>query len=133
MVGFYNETDEEFEKVKEFIKKVEFGEIHVFPYSRRKGTVAYDAKKDLKGDLKKARVQDVLKINNELALKYQEKYLNQVLEIVIEKNEKGICFGHTSNYLKVEFNDNNGKVGSLVKVRLRELGYPIAKGEVIEV
>lgn len=133
MVGFYNETDEEFEKVKEFIKKVEFGEIHVFPYSRRKGTIAYDAKKDLKGDLKKARVQDVLKINNELALKYQEKYLNQVLEIVIEKNEKGICFGHTSNYLKVEFKDKNGKVGSLVKVRLRELGYPIAKGEVIEV
>ena len=104
-----------------------------FPLFKEKRTVAYDAKKDLKGDLKKARVQDVIKINNELAIKYQEKYLNQVLEIVIEKNEKGICFGHTSNYLKVEFNDNNGKVGSLVKVRLRELGYPIAKGEVIEV
>ena len=44
-----------------------------------------------------------------------------------------LIFGHTSNYLKVEFKDKNGKVGSLVKVRLRELGYPIAKGEVIEV
>lgn len=133
MVGFYNETKEEFEKVKEFIQKVEFGEIHVFPYSRRKGTLAYEAKKDLKGDLKKARVNEVLSINKELALKYQAKYLNQILEIVIEKNEKGICFGHASNYLKVTFKDLQGKVGSVAKVRLVELGYPLGKGEVIEV
>ena len=84
IVGFPGETEQEFLETVEFIKKVGFSSLHVFPYSKREGTVAARMK-DLDGETKKRRVLILEKLNSTL----QEKYINQskkmILSVLIEE------------------------------------------------
>jgi tRNA A37 methylthiotransferase MiaB len=73
---------------------------------------------------KRKRVNDLLELNNKQALRYREKFLGKAIDVLVEKNVKGICFGHTSNYLEVEFKDNNAKENDLIKVEITEVNYP---------
>lgn len=136
LVGFNGETNELFSSAYDFIKKMEFGETHIFPYSPRKYTKAYqDSKlvnfKDrVNGIDMKNRVNELLKLNRTNALKYRQKFLNASLEVIIERIDKGICFGHTSNYLEVSFPNINFKENDNIDVIITEIGYPICKGVV---
>lgn len=136
LVGFNGESDTLFASAYDFIKKMEFGETHIFPYSPRKYTKAYqdskliNFKNRVNGTDMKNRVNDLLKLNKINALKYRQKFLNEALEVIIERIDKGICFGHSSNYLEVSFTGKNVKENDLVKVVITEIGYPICKGVV---
>ena len=80
---------------------------------------------------KKRRVDKLLAINKINALKYREMFLGKTLEVLVENNENGIAFGHTSNYLEVEFESQSAKANDIIKVVITEAGYPISKGCVI--
>lgn len=127
MVGFSGETYDDFEDIKYFIKEMNFGEMHVFPYSKRPGTRAYNYSDEVDEISKKVRVNELLQINEQNALKYRKQFVGTIQEVIIEKIEKEIAFGHTSNYMQVEFQANNLKVNDLVKVKIIQVGYPISK------
>ncbi len=128
LAGFNGETNEDFNESLENINRLEFGEMHVFPYSPRVKTAAYKLPGLIDGITKKMRVNELLKLNEINALKYREKFLGCVIDCLVEKNEKGIAFGHSSNYLEIAFKDSKASENELVSVKITEVGYPVCKG-----
>ena len=102
IVGFPGETDEDFEECYNFIKKVGFSELHVFPYSKREGTPAASMKEQVDGNVKKARVKRLLDLSKELWIDYTSKFIGSIQEVIVEtKYGDDYVIGHSSNYLKV--------------------------------
>ncbi len=129
IVGFPNETIDDFNDTYEFIKKVNFSKIHVFPYSRRKGTKADLMENQIPEQVKKERVRKILELSKELELDYMNKHLNKELEILVEKYEDGIIFGHTSNYIGIKAKGTEEDINKIIKVKPNKVEYPIMKEE----
>lgn len=99
IVGFPNETEEDFRENLEFIKEINFSKVHVFPYSKRNGTKASRMENQVDGLTKKKRVKELISLSSVLEENYQRIFIDQELEVLIERCEDGISYGHTSNYL----------------------------------
>ena len=104
IVGFPGETNSMFESTHEFSKKIKFSKIHVFPYSKRNGTVA-SRLKEVKDIEKTNRVHKLLELSNMLEQEYNNKFVNQKVNVLVEEIKDGKSIGHTSNFLKVEINE----------------------------
>ncbi|MGD9604601.1 MAG: tRNA (N(6)-L-threonylcarbamoyladenosine(37)-C(2))-methylthiotransferase MtaB [Bacilli bacterium] len=127
IAGFSGENNEDFQNTLSFIKKMNFGEMHVFPYSRRVNTKAFSFLDVVDEATKKYRVNELLALNSQKALEYRKKFEGKEESVIVEKIIEGIAFGHTSNYLEVQFPTNNAQKHELVKVIIREAGYPISQ------
>lgn len=101
IVGFPEETEEMFNKTLENSKKLKFSKIHVFPYSKRNGTVA-SRMKEVSAKEKTERVHKLLELSNILEKEYNNKFIGKELDVLVEEVKDGISIGHTSNYIKVE-------------------------------
>ena len=101
IVGFPEETEEMFNSTYEFSNKIKFSKIHVFPYSKRNGTVASKLK-EVNSIEKTNRVHKLLELSNILEKEYNNKFINKEVDVLIEEIKDGKSIGHTSNYLKVE-------------------------------
>ena len=102
IVGFPGETDEQFKECLENAKKINFSKIHVFPYSKREGTVAAGMPNQVPEDIKKKRVKALIELSNELEKDYYNKFKGKELDVLVEEIIGNRSIGHTSNYLKVE-------------------------------
>lgn len=115
IAGFPTETDEEFEKSCEFIKKVEFSDLHIFPYSKREGTVAVKLYKDLPKSVKLERVKILEKIKKETKLKFIAQ--NDIVKVLIEEEKNGAFYGYSENYIKCQL-VGDFKVGDIVEANI---------------
>lgn len=127
LTGFCSEDDNDFLNGLEVIKKARFGEMHVFPYSRRPKTVAYKYLDQVDEATKHMRVLRLLDINKEMALNYRARFKGQELEVITEIEKDGWWYGHTSNYLEVKFKGDFVS-NQLVKVVISEVDYPVSIG-----
>lgn len=121
IVGFPYETDELFAETCEFASEIGFAKIHVFPYSRRKGTKADMMPNQIDEQEKKQRVNKLMKISDELERDYIEKFIGKKVMVLIETNDDNMSIGHTGNYLKVIINkkiEKNTLVDVLIKRRI---------------
>lgn len=111
IVGFPNETDEEFEKTYEFLKKIDFYQMHIFKYSQRSGTKAAVMPNQVDGKIKEERSRRLIELSNENTKRHNEKYIGKELEVLFEEAENEYIKGHTTNYIivKVKENDENIK------------------------
>ena len=109
IVGFPTEDEKDFKESLEFIKEINFSKVHVFPYSKRDGTKAARMQGQINGTIKKERVKQLLKLSNELEQKYYKDNIGKKEKVLIEKNEKGYSYGHTSNYLYLKLKGNYKK------------------------
>ena len=102
IVGFPNESEEDFNETIENSKKFGFSKIHVFPYSDRVGTVASKMDGHIDGNIKKDRARRLLEVSKKLEKEYANKFIGENLEVLFEEVKDGVSIGHTSNYLKVK-------------------------------
>ena len=102
IVGFPNESEEDFNETIENSKKFGFSKIHVFPYSDRVGTVASKMDGHIDGNIKKMRARKLLEVSKKLEKEYANKFIGENLEVLFEEVKDGVSIGHTSNYLKVK-------------------------------
>lgn len=116
IVGFPNETDLDFEETIKNARKFNFAKIHVFPYSVRTGTKAATMPQ-VDGNVKKERARKLLRVSNELSKEYQDKFLGKEVEVLIEKNNEDVSFGHTDNYLAVKVAGSH-KQNTFVKAKI---------------
>lgn len=119
IVGFPTETEEDFEKSCEFIKKVNFSDLHIFPYSKREGTVASKIYKDLPKSVKNERVKVLEEIKKKDKLNFIKK--NDIVEILIEEEKNGAFYGYSKNYIRCVLK-GNFKVGEIVRAKIIEPG-----------
>ncbi|MEG0284299.1 MAG: tRNA (N(6)-L-threonylcarbamoyladenosine(37)-C(2))-methylthiotransferase MtaB [Erysipelotrichales bacterium] len=132
IVGFPGEDEELFNETYRFVDECNFFEIHVFPYSQRKGTPAATMANQVPENIKKERVESIMKLASKNSRKYINSYLGEELEVIVEGYSKDddLSYGHTGNYIKVYFKSKY-ELGSIVKVKLIDnLFYPL--GEVVE-
>ena len=102
IVGFPGETEEDFLDTINFCQKVNFTKIHVFPYSRRKGTKADLMDNQIPENIKKERVKRLMEVSNNLEKEYLDKFILKNVSVLIEENKDDYSIGHTGNYLKVK-------------------------------
>lgn len=131
IVGFPGETEEEFQMTYEYIKEVNFSELHVFPYSQRKNTPAAKMKNQVKDQIKHQRVEKLLTLSKQLQADFCKKQIGKKLEVLIEKTEGEYAIGHAGNYLKVKVKGNQSLIASIVTVIIEEY-QDILVGSVIE-
>ena len=131
IVGFPNENDDDFRDTCDFAKEIGFSKIHVFPYSRRRGTKADLMDNQVKESTKKERVDNLIKISDELEINYLESFINKKVEVLIEQIIDNKSIGHTPNYLKVEINGIYEK-NTLIKVIINKRNGKILEGDRID-
>ena len=129
IVGFPSEIEEDFQDTLSFVREVQFSKVHVFPYSRRSGTVAADMAEQVPGDVKKDRVRRLLALSKELETEYMKKFIGKTLLVLMEVNRTDYSLGHTSNYLLVKV-PGEYQSEDLVDVTITDVSYPYCLGEV---
>ncbi|CDD64468.1 tRNA-I(6)A37 thiotransferase enzyme MiaB [Firmicutes bacterium CAG:882] len=125
IVGFPGETDEEFAVTKKYLEKIKFFEMHVFKYSRRKGTIADRMENQVADSIKSARSDELIELDDGLSENYRESFVGEkekvLVEEYVEKDGKKYAVGHTRRYVKVYIpvqgiNDGNAEINSEVDV-----------------
>lgn len=119
IVGFPKETEEDFLDTINFCKKIKFTKIHVFPYSRRKGTKADLMDGQIPENIKKERVKRLIDVSNNLEKEYLDSFISKTVSVLIEENKDGYSIGHTGNYLKVKI-PGDIKANEIVSVKIKE-------------
>lgn len=108
IVGFPQESQEEFEKTYQFLRKIKFYQMHVFKYSPRKGTKAAQMKGQIDGKIKEKRSQKIIELSNQNKKEYNKEYIGKEVEVLFEEEKEGFYQGHTKNYIlaSVESKEN---------------------------
>ena len=101
IVGFPGETEEEFDITRKYLEELKLYEMHIFKYSRRKGTVADRLPDQIPEDAKSARSDVLLEMTEKHSREYRKARLGQTSEVLIEENKGGYYIGHTADYIKV--------------------------------
>lgn len=118
IVGFPEETEQEFRETCKFAEQVGFYNIHIFPYSVRSGTVA-EKMKQVDGGVKKQRAKELAKLNAKLNARYINKCKGKTFEVLVEEMQDGYFVGHTENYIKC-YIEQECKLNEFVKVKITE-------------
>ena len=120
IVGFPTETKEDFLESYNNANEIKFGKIHVFPYSKRDGTVAAKMKSIVTDAEKKERTHKMITLSNKLENEYYNKFIDKTLSVLVEEVFDKYCTGHTDNYIKVIINKklehNKFYNGKIIKV-----------------
>ncbi len=120
IVGFPNESVEDFNETINFIKKTKFTKIHVFPYSKRDNTEASLMKNQIPENIKKDRVREIIKLSNELENNYYKLNINKYFEVIIERYKNYYSYGMTSNYIPIKIN-REYKSNDIVNIKIKEI------------
>ena len=118
IVGFPGETDEEFEETYNFIKQVNYSELHVFPYSPRKNTPAAKMKDQVNDQIKHERANRLLQLSKELNHEFALKQIGKTLKVLFEKRDGEYLIGHAGDYLKVKVKTADNLIGEIVTIKL---------------
>lgn len=128
MVGFPGETEEEFTKSLDFLKKVGFSKTHVFAYSRRAGTVADKMSGQITRAVKSERSRKMIAAAQECEQKFLSSLVGKTLSVLFETEEKGEYSGFTKNYARVSVESSEDLCGKLRNVKIIAVNGDLCKG-----
>ncbi|EFE13753.1 tRNA methylthiotransferase YqeV [Clostridium sp. M62/1] len=104
IVGFPQETEEEFEETRQFLKRIHFYEMHIFKYSRREGTRAAVMEGQVPEPKKAERSDILLALEEQMSLEYRRTFLGKEEEVLLEErisvDGEDYMVGHTRQYVK---------------------------------
>lgn len=119
IVGFPEETEEEFKQTYEFLKRIQFYKMHVFKYSQRKGTKAAIMANQISGEIKEIRSRKLIELSNQNQEEQNKRYIGKEIEVLFEEQDEEYMKGHTSNYIVVYVKSNDlGLENTIKKVEI---------------
>ena len=107
ITGFPGETEEEFQATLDFLRRANFASMHIFPYSRRSGTPAYDMPGQVPMAEKEARAHRAAAVAAEMEAEYLSFYVGKTLPVLFEEEKEGLWRGHAPNYVEVRCDGEN--------------------------
>ena len=117
IAGFPGETEEEFASEVSFLKEIRPAFLHIFPYSRRKGTLADKMEGHLPESVKTERVKVLEALSDTLHEEYRLRFVGTKQDVLFEGRLKGgLMGGYTGNYLRVERPYIAEQIGQIVPV-----------------
>ena len=126
ITGFPGESDNDFEQTYQLAAALQFAKAHVFRFSPRQGTAAARMRGHTKEEIKKARSERLLRLNEQDGRHFRQQFLGETVQVLIESYKHGRWEGLTDNYLRVELDSlpdhpQRDWQNTLVKARLVEL------------
>lgn len=118
MVGFAGETEQEFLESINFAKEMGFAKSHIFAYSRRNGTVAYNLKGQISKQEKSNRSKRMIEVTNQTEKEFLEGQIGKTVSVLFETNENGFSEGYTKNYTRVKVKTETAHSGEILNVKL---------------
>ncbi|WP_102262258.1 tRNA (N6-isopentenyl adenosine(37)-C2)-methylthiotransferase MiaB [Mesobacillus jeotgali] len=135
IVGYPNETDEQFEETMSLVREVGYESAYTFIYSPREGTPAAKMQDNVPMEVKKERLQRLNALVNEQSAQSMKKYQDQIVEVLVEgesKNNPDVLAGYTSKLKLVNFVGPKTAIGKIVKVKITDAKTWSLNGEMIE-
>lgn len=121
MVGFNDETEQDFNDSLEFVKKIAFEKVHVFPYSERVGTAASKRGDNVPKSVKEKRAGIMIKETEKIRHSYLQKLVNTNKTVLFENEiEPGLFQGYTRSYLPVRMKYDRNIVGEELEVTITD-------------
>lgn len=121
IVGFPTETEEDFNNSLNFVKKCNFAFMHIFPYSKRNGTVA-EKWGILNGEVVRKRVSQMTELANIKKQEFLAQNIGKTEEVLIENYQKGYLKGFTKGYLKCYIkSEEKSLINQVVKVKITNI------------
>ena len=118
IVGFPDESEEEFNQTYEFLRKIKFYKMHIFKYSPRHGTKAESMKNQISGDIKEIRSKKLLELSDKNENEYLDTYIGKEAEVLFEEKEGDYYKGHTANYIMVKFKTEENLENQIKKIKI---------------
>lgn len=120
IVGFPEETEEDFSETLAFAERIGFAQIHVFPYSPRKGTPAAANPQQVPAPVKTERAHRLGALAEDLHQRFLKEQCGKTAAVLFEEKQEGYWIGHTSNYQKVYAKSNDNINGAILFVEIQE-------------
>lgn len=122
IVGFPGETEEEYEETKAFVQKVNFAQMHVFKYSKRKGTRAEVMENQVDETVKHSRSTDLLQVEHAMRKAYQQSFVGRKELLLVEEavTIDGVTYqvGHNERYLKLAIISDHDYTNEILEVEV---------------
>ena len=136
IVGFPGETAEEFRCTKAFLEQVEFFEMHIFKYSRRRGTKADTMPDQVNEEIKTERSNELLALEREQSEAFRKTFIGKKVKVLLEEEKeikgKTYWLGHTGEYVKVAVDSGCFAKNMLLEAEIKEfLDEEVLLGEVL--
>lgn len=134
IVGYPNETDEQFEETLSLYREVGYESAYTFIYSPREGTPAAKMQDNVPMEVKKERLQRLNALVNEMSAEAMKKYKDQIVEVLVEgesKNNSDVLAGYTRRNKLVNFTGPKTAIGKIVKVKIKETKTWSLNGEMV--
>ena len=121
IVGFPQESENEFKETYKFLEEIKFYKMHVFKYSPRKGTKAAKMCGQIDGNIKEERSQKLIEMSDENEKEYNKSYIGKKIEVLFEEEKNGFYQGHTKNYILALCKTNKNLENQIVKTTCKEI------------
>lgn len=131
IAGFPGETEEEFEKTYSYLSDINLYEMHIFPFSRRSGTKAYDMKDQIDNDVKHRRCEKLIALANRNKEEFEKGLIGKIFDVLFEQREEQYYQGYTKNYVKIYVKTQKDLSGKLLDVRINSFENDKLIGELI--
>ncbi|MDE6780615.1 MAG: tRNA (N6-isopentenyl adenosine(37)-C2)-methylthiotransferase MiaB [Ruminococcus sp.] len=123
IVGFPNETDEEFQATLELIKRVKYDNIYSFIYSRRTGTKAAEIIDTVPEDVKSRRMRELLEVQREISTENYKRFVGRKMRVLVDgvsKKRDGYVTGKSNEFIIAEFEGDRSLVGNFVEIEVTD-------------
>jgi threonylcarbamoyladenosine tRNA methylthiotransferase MtaB len=126
ITGFPGESESDFEQTYQLAAELQFAKAHIFRFSPRQGTAAARMKGQIKEEVKKARSERLLALNEQDSQRFRQQFLGETVQVLVESYKHSCWEGLTDNYLRVDLDGlpdylNRDWRNTLVKARLTQL------------
>lgn len=122
IVGFPGETEEEFEQTKAYLEHIHFYEMHIFKYSKRKGTRAAVMPDQIDEQIKAARSEKLIALGHDMSKEFRKFYIGKNEEVLFEEkaviDDKEYFVGYTKEYVKVAKETDENLENQIVSGRI---------------
>ena len=130
IVGFPGETEEEFNTTYKNLEKIKFYKMHVFKYSKRKGTKAEVMPNQVPDNIKEQRSKKLLELSQKNEYDINKSYLNQTVKVLFEEEKDGLYQGHTNNYMLVKVKSKDDIKNKIIDVIITNVTKDEIVGEI---
>lgn len=134
IVGFPNESDEDFEATVSLMKRVKYDNIYSFIYSKRTGTKAAEIDDRISDDVKSSRMRRLLEIQREIAAEHYQRFVGRRMRVLVEepcKKRSGWLTGKSSEFIIAEFEGEPSLIGSFVEIEVIKAMNWAVEGKII--
>ncbi|WP_373550254.1 30S ribosomal protein S12 methylthiotransferase RimO [Haliscomenobacter sp.] len=138
LVGYPQESDQEFGELCDFVKEMEFDRLGVFQYSHEESTRAYDVEDDISPELKAERANELMEIQQEISTRKNHEKVGQTFKTLFDRKEGGYFVGRTEgdspevdNEVLVPAKKQFARIGDFAQVRITEATEYDIYGEIV--